>query len=342
MKMKFGVRLPNTGPLADADAILRVAERADALGFDGVSFHDHVSLTREERYHNAGGLAEVVDDRERQGLSVTDVYEGMVTLAVVAGRTTNVRLIPSAFVFPWRHPVLFAKQIVTLHELSNRRVVCCVAIGNVESDFKAMSVSPKIRGRLMDEHLAVLSGLFQRGEMTYHGDYLHIEEARISPRPHDLPVWIAGGFGPPSYRRVANYAQGFYPFGTPAEFRRNLPTLDKYLRSYGRRLEDIELAGQTFLCIEENGGEALRRCRYTVEAFYSSRTLTEQAEARAARAQRSMETAFIGSPDQVIQRAAAYADAGVRYVDMRLINRTLDDILRMMELFAAEVMPSFN
>src|SRR5438046_6753463 len=81
-------------------------------------------------------------------------FEGLTTLALVGGRLRRVGLISGGMVLPLRNPVLFAKQVATLNELSGRRLTIAPAIGGVEHDFEIMQVPHKQRGRLMDEHLA--------------------------------------------------------------------------------------------------------------------------------------------------------------------------------------------
>ena len=54
--MKFGLALPNSGPLASPGNIRRVAEEAEALGFDALLVHDHISYDTEWLGHRTSGL----------------------------------------------------------------------------------------------------------------------------------------------------------------------------------------------------------------------------------------------------------------------------------------------
>ena len=42
--MKYGVILPNVGPLAHIDALAGIAQRAEELEYDGVFLSDHVAI----------------------------------------------------------------------------------------------------------------------------------------------------------------------------------------------------------------------------------------------------------------------------------------------------------
>ena len=41
-KVTFGIRVPNSGPLASPQSILEVAREAEALGYDSIWVHDHL------------------------------------------------------------------------------------------------------------------------------------------------------------------------------------------------------------------------------------------------------------------------------------------------------------
>ncbi|TLX99263.1 MAG: LLM class flavin-dependent oxidoreductase [Thaumarchaeota archaeon] len=66
---------------------------------------------------------------ESRGVPTSTFYETVSLLSYVAGITERVKPIPTCWVLPWRHPVLFAKQAATLHELSGERLIFCAAIG---------------------------------------------------------------------------------------------------------------------------------------------------------------------------------------------------------------------
>lgn len=349
MKVKFGIRVPVTGPLATAENILRIGTRAEELGFDAVTTHDHVSQSYEERYHNSGGVSELVDENEKKGIPLS-VFETVATLSVLAGRTKTVRLVPSAAVLPWRHPVLFAKQSISLHELSGGRFVCFVVVGRWKTDFEAMNVRRNLRGKVMDEYLEVLYQIIRgKSEIQFDGKFIKLPKAQFFPKPSKkLPIWIGGSFHEKVFERIARYGDGFTPGTMPADaFEEGLPRMRKYLVSHGRNPEEIEIGAQTFLCLLNDGDAARRLSRYTIESFFhgpefsgpdssdSSRSVREVLMSRV------LKSALVGTTDDVIQKIDDYVKAGVHFFDIRQVNRSTEDILRMMELFAKDVMPSF-
>jgi len=42
-KVSFGIRVPNSGPLASPDSIVQVAREPESLGYDSIWVHDHLT-----------------------------------------------------------------------------------------------------------------------------------------------------------------------------------------------------------------------------------------------------------------------------------------------------------
>jgi len=350
VKAKFAIRVPVTGPLATAENILRIGVRADELGFDAVTTHDHVSQGYDERYHNSGGVSELVDENEKKGIPLS-VFETIATLSVLAGKTKNVRLVPSAVVLPWRHPVLFAKQAISLHELSGCRFVCFVVVGRWKTDFEVMNVKRNFRGRIMDEYLEILYQILRgKTEDGFEGKYLKLPKSSFYPKPSKkLPIWIGGSFHDKVFERLVKYGDGFTPGTMPADaFDEGIPRMRKYLTSHGRNPDDLEIGAQTFLCLMKDKEEAQRLSHYTIESFFHGPEFSGPDASDPSRSVRDVlmsrvsQSALVGSVDDVIEKVDDYVKAGVGFFDVRQVHRSVDDILKMMKLFASEVMPSFS
>ena len=341
MKAEFGIRLPVSGPLASPDGIARIAKEAESYGFDSICVHDHLVIDREARYHFSAGLAESVDDRQEKGLSVTDFYEATTTLAYAAGLTKRVKLGPSAFVLPWRHPVLFAKQSATLQELSCGRFTPALCIGRYPAGFEATNLPFKERGRIFDEALELLKLLLSSDkEVLFNGRYFKCRIDPICPRPVDLPLWIGGGHNRIVYRRVARYCRGFLASGTPEQFERSKAGIAEEMRRQERSEHDFRMGRQTFLCLKPSVEEARGLVDQTLHMFYHAPQFNQ---IRDQMIEETLQTSLIGDPGHVVKAIDEYLRAGVVFSEMRLIGvRDLNEATAMMELFADQVAPSFR
>jgi len=119
--MRYGVALPNYGPLASPDNLLRLARHAEAVGADSVWVSDHVIVP------DTVASAYPYDPSPQPGPArlqrLEQFYDALTTLAFVAGATSRVRLGVSVYVVPIRNPLLTAKIVASLDALSGGRVI---------------------------------------------------------------------------------------------------------------------------------------------------------------------------------------------------------------------------
>jgi probable F420-dependent oxidoreductase len=171
----LGVILPNFGSGSSPDAIRRVAEAAEELGFDSVWTTEHIIVGQEG-----------VDPYGR-------VYDPLVTLGWIAGWTERVALGTSIVLVPLHHPIHLAKETATLQELSGGRLRLGVGMGWHEDEFRFMGVPFRGRGRRADEALRLMKALWA-GEREFQGEYWSFENATFEPRPESQPeIWVGGG-----------------------------------------------------------------------------------------------------------------------------------------------------
>lgn len=200
----FGIALPNYGPLASPETLVRLARLAEDLGVDSVWVSDHLVAPV--------GVASIYPydrrpDRKPGDMGVIEeFYEPVTTLAWLAGATRHVRLGISAYVMPYRNPVVTAKQVATLDRLSGGRVVLGIGVGWLAEEFGALDVPFARRGRRTEDYVAVCKALWSGGEARFDGETYRLPPVRTGPtpaqRPHP-PLWIAGN----SARGIARAAR---------------------------------------------------------------------------------------------------------------------------------------
>lgn len=208
--MRLGIALPNYGPLATPEALRRLAATAEEAGADGVWVSDHLVAPVGAR--SAYPYARRPAARRGAFGVIEHFYEPLTTLAVLAGCTARVRLGVSAYVMPYRHPVVTAKQVATLDALSGGRVVLAVGVGWLREEFDALGVPFARRGRRTEEYLAVCRALWAGGDARWEGELIRLPPVRTGPppaqRPHP-PIWIAGN-SPAAVRRAARLGDGWH------------------------------------------------------------------------------------------------------------------------------------
>ncbi len=151
---------------------------------------------------------------ERIGASAPDPVVG---LAVAAGRSERLRLGMSVMVLPGRNPVLLAKQMASLDQLSKGRLLPAFGLGIRDNhEQQAFAVARASRARRFEEALPLMRRLWSEDAVSHKGDYFSINEVRVRPKPaHELEVWM-GGSGPKELERVGRLSDGWLAsFVTP-------------------------------------------------------------------------------------------------------------------------------
>lgn len=325
--MKFGVRLPVSGPIAGAESIVKTGLAAERLGFDFVTVHDHIERGFNERYHFAVGTVEAVDSSNE----VSNFFESITTFSYLAGITKRIRFIPAALVLPVRNAPTIAKQFQTAHALSGGRFVFCVAVGNAEKDFEVTGTSWENRGKKLDEDLDLVTQIFHSGgkPISFNGKYTSFKDAQFSPGI-DLPIWIAGK-GPPALRRVARYASGWMPSGvTPEVVEETREKLEKELSKRGRSLSELDVCIEIFVGIAKTSTEAEKKFGATFRKFANLPDIARLG---------SYSKVPIGSPEEIGEWVDRYKQAGVNHFEAKFYASSTADLLESMELFSSEVMP---
>ena len=190
--MHFGVILPNYGKDSSPDGIRRAAEVAEELGFDSVWATEHIIVGR-------GAL----DPYGR-------VYDPIVTLGWLAGRTERIGLGTSIVILPLHNPMHLAKEVATLQELSGGRVTLGVGMGWHTDEFEFMGVEFKGRGRRGDEAIRLMRALWN-GERDFDGRYWSFHDATAEPHPSPPPeIWV-GGSSDRAVRRARELGEAWHP-----------------------------------------------------------------------------------------------------------------------------------
>ena len=200
---KYSFRIPNADYLgfpATPEAIITTACKAEESGFDALFVNDHV----------------IVDDSARNDLW-QNVYDPLMVLSYVAARTSRVMLGTSVLIMPYRNPIVTAKMIATLDQMSGGRAIAGVGAGWNEAEYDALGVPYRERGARTNEYLRLWQACWEPGPTTFHGRFFSFDNMHVNPKPVQQPhppIWI-GGSSHASLRRAARFADVWQPTPTP-------------------------------------------------------------------------------------------------------------------------------
>lgn len=236
--------------MPSAETIARVAERAEEWGLDSFWLSDHL-------------------------LAPSPELDVVATLALIASRTSRMKLGPSVLLLNLRHPLMAAKSFASLDYLSGGRMVMAVGTGSNLDDYAACGISPDARGKRLDEGIEVLRTVWKDRQASYHGRFFNFDNVTIEPRPvaranndfGTMDIWI-GGRAESALRRTARLGDGFFAsFQTPEEYESSMTKIRAYAVEYGRANARIE-SGLILLCrIASSREKALKEMQPMLSAM---------------------------------------------------------------------------
>ena len=317
-KPKIGVLLPTRGLLlggeqpANADRILRMAERVEAAGLDSVWVGD--SLVAKPR------------------------LEPLAALGAIAARTSRVRLGTAVLLPALRHPVLLAQTMATVDLISGGRLIIGAGVGGAFNDeqrgeWKAAGVDPTRRARRFEEIVEIVKGLGPGEPYDFKGRHFDFDGVTMRPsttQPGGIPVLMATHYRagrPAQIDRAARLSDGIIAISdTPDEFSQVIAQVEAKAAELGR---DPARFDQTFY-LTVNVDSDLDRGRRDAEDFLTAYYGAEIWGTR---------WGPFGGTERVAERMAEYADAGARTLVVRLATY---DPERQLDVFLEEVAPHFT
>ena len=197
--MQMSVAAPTAGSWATPDNIVRIASRAEDLGYHGIwTFQRLIYPAKPES--------------ERWAPVYRSVLDPLVTLGYLAGVTSRVRLGVAIVDAPFYAPIVLAKQFAAIDVLSRGRLDAGLGIGWAPEEFAAAGAPYEHRGRRMDDFLRCLDAILSAdGPVEYKGEFYEVPSAYVEPKPiqRPRPPIIVGGGADAALRRAGRLADGW-------------------------------------------------------------------------------------------------------------------------------------
>ena len=238
--MKFGLRYLNTGENVDGDRAVAMAQAAEEAGFESIWTVDHVVIPKD--YKSAYPYAQ--SRRMGDGSENIELPDPLIYMAYLASVTKTIRLATGILIVPQRNPVVTAKQLATLDQLSGGRIDLGIGVGWLEEEFKAIGVPFEQRGKRTDECINAMRHLWKDEIAEFHGNLVDFGPVFCRPQPVNgaIPI-IVGGHSKAAARRAGKIGDGFFPArGIPEDLFQLVKTTAK---EHGRNPDDIEFTVST-------------------------------------------------------------------------------------------------
>ena len=191
-----------------ADYGINMAELARALedrGFDSlfVPEHTHIPASRKSPFPGGGELPK----------RYSHTHDPFVALSFAAAATRKLKLGTGILLVPQHEPIVTAKAIASLDQLSGGRFIFGIGGGWDVEEMENHGATYQTRFKQMREHVLAMKELWTREEASYNGEFVKFDRVWSWPKPAQKPhpPIILGGETDHTLRRVIEYCDGWFP-----------------------------------------------------------------------------------------------------------------------------------
>jgi probable F420-dependent oxidoreductase len=200
--MLFGAYMFATGYAIRPDDLARLLEER---GFESMWLPEHTHIPANRRSPFPGGT----DLPEEYW----NTYDPFVALTAAAAATSNLKLGTGVCLVIERDPIMLAKEVASLDQLSGGRFIFGIGGGwNVE-EIENHGTRYRSRWRLLRERILAIKEIWAGDEPEFHGEFVDFDKMWSYPKPMQKPhpPIIMGGDGPTTFDRVVEYCDGWMP-----------------------------------------------------------------------------------------------------------------------------------
>ena len=200
--MKIGAVMFFTADSMHPAALGRALEER---GFESlwVPEHTHIPSSRKSAYPAGGGLIR----------PYYDIMDPFIVLNTAATATTKLKVGTGICLVIQRDPIVTAKMVSSIDQLSNGRFLFGVGNGWNQDEVENHGTVFKTRHKLARERIEAMKTIWAEEEPEYHAEFVNFDKMKQWPKPHQKPhppIIVGGGF-PHAARRAVRYGDGWIP-----------------------------------------------------------------------------------------------------------------------------------
>lgn len=292
--------------MPSASALVDYGVRMEELGFDSLWVWDHMLLGVEPNF---------------------PIIDSLTVLTGVAARTKRIKLGTGILVLPLRNAVALAKQLSSMDQLSNGRMLMGMASGWYKREFDAMGIPFDKRGKIMDENLDILRRLWTEPSVSGAYERYNISKAVMYPKPAQerIPILI-GGYVDRVLKRAATVGDGWLTyFYTPEGFAKSWTKIRDFAKEAGKDPDTLLNATQLPICIGKSRADVEGKM---LDWLNKEWDFPAQSDC-------TRDSAIMGSVDECVEQLKKHHAVGVQKIIFVPYKYEMEQI----ELIAREIIP---
>ena len=215
---------------------IALAIAVEARGFHSLYIPEHTHIPTSRRTLPPTGGDTLAEEYKR-------TLDPLIALSAAAAVTDRILLGTGICVVAQREPIVTAKAIATLDQLSRGRFVFGIGFGWNADEIEHHGIAMTDRRAIAREHVLAMRALWHDDVAEFHGEHVSFSSSWSWPKPTRStgpPVLIGGAPGPKLFAHIAEYADGWIPIGG-AGIRAALGDLRRACDAVGRDADELAI-----------------------------------------------------------------------------------------------------
>jgi probable F420-dependent oxidoreductase len=231
--------------------LVELAKTAEELGFDNIALPDSIFYMEKqsEAYPYTADGSRMWDEN-------TPWVDPLILAGAMGAATSTLRFYTNVMKLGPRNPVLLARQVGSVANLTNNRFGFGVGIGWAPEEFEWCGQPYAKRGKRVDEMIDVIKLLLGGGMVEFHGEFYDFDKLQMSPAPSAPVPFYVGGHTDAALKRAVRIGDGWTSaMMTCDQIAETIAQLKKLLSEAGRADDPFEYQ---VVCIDKFGVDGHR------------------------------------------------------------------------------------
>lgn len=313
LKNTFGIAARNFTAypeMPDALALTEYGVKMEELGFDSIWVWDHILLGVDPNF---------------------PIVDSLTLLTAIAARTKRIKLSTGILVLPLRNPVLLAKQLSTIDQLSRGRLLMAMAVGWYKREFDAVGIPFEQRGKIMDDNLEILKRFWTEDKVDGEWGSHKVAAGVMFPKPvqKPRPPLLIGGYVDKVLKRAAEKGDGWLTyFYKPDAFVESWAKIRQFAQEAGKDPDTMMNGNQLPIMVGKSRKEVEGPMMEWLNKEFDI----------AAGSKSTMDSAIMGTVDECVEQLKAHLDVGVQKIIFVPYKYQMDQC----EIIAKEIIPKLK
>ncbi len=191
-------------PMCQIDQLVELAKTAEEVGFDSIALPDSIFYmeTQSADYPYTADGSRFWDEN-------TPWVDPLIAAAAMGAVTSRLRFYTNVMKLGSRNPLLMARQVGSVANLTNNRFGLGVGIGWAPEEFEWCGQPYAKRGKRVDEMIDVIKLVLDGAMVEFHGEFYDFDKLQMSPAPSaPVPIYV-GGHTDVALRRAVRVGDGW-------------------------------------------------------------------------------------------------------------------------------------